>query len=142
MTIMGFDHVAIPCNDPEAILEFYGRLGFSVPTIAEWRSSVIPFFSIGFGDQKINVHAPALWQKEDFGLRGSAARPGCGDFCFVWQGEASELEKMLDDAKAPRVAGPVALVGGRGKGVSVYTRDPDGNLLEFIVYPDDRTPAA
>ena len=34
--------------------------------------------------------------------------------------------------------GPVPREGGRGggkaAGTSVYTRDPDGNLLEFIVY--------
>ena len=26
--------------------------------------------------------------------------------------------------------------GGTGVGTSTYVRDPDGNLLEFIVYPD------
>ena len=41
---------------------------------------------------------------------------------------------MLDRAGAEIVAGPVELVGGRGKGTSVYTRDPDSNLLEFIIY--------
>jgi hypothetical protein len=25
--------------------------------------------------------------------------------------------------------------GGRAKGISVYVRDPDSNLLEFIIYP-------
>jgi catechol 2,3-dioxygenase-like lactoylglutathione lyase family enzyme len=30
--------------------------------------------------------------------------------------------------------GPVARSGGRGWGVSVYFRDPDGSLLELITY--------
>ena len=29
---------------------------------------------------------------------------------------------------------PRRAAGGRTRGTSVYTRDPDGNLLEFIVY--------
>ncbi len=33
------------------------------------------------------------------------------------------------------IEGTVTRIGGRGKGVSVYFRDPDGNLLEFISYP-------
>src|SRR5260370_21942248 len=28
-----------------------------------------------------------------------------------------------------------ARLGGTSRGISNYTRDPDGNLLEFIVYP-------
>ena len=40
----------------------------------------------------------------------------------------------------PPVLGPVPREGGRGggrdMGVSIYTRDPDHNLLEFIVYED------
>jgi hypothetical protein len=32
--------------------------------------------------------------------------------------------------------GPVELTGGRGQGVSIYTRDPERNFLEFIIYGD------
>ncbi len=32
--------------------------------------------------------------------------------------------------------GIVDSYGRRGKGRSVYFRDPDGSLLEFITYPD------
>ena len=45
---------------------------------------------------------------------------------------------MLDAAGAPIEEGPVERVGGRdsgrAKGTSLYIRDPDRNLLEFIVY--------
>jgi len=138
MSISRFDHVAIPTSNPEAMMSFYGILGFQVPDLAEWRAEGRPFFSIVFGDNKINVHAPALWQDRRFQLRGPTAVPGCGDFCFVWSGPISLLRERLREAGAVIVEGPVERVGGRAggtaKGASIYTRDPDQNLLEFIVY--------
>ena len=134
MSIRGLDHVAMPTRQPEALIGFYGQLGFRVPTIEEWSRSKLPFFSMSFGDQKINVHAPALWERDDFTLRGPTAQPGCADLCFVWDSSVDALHARLRDAGAAIIAGPVELEGARGTGVSTYVRDPDGNLLEFIVY--------
>lgn len=138
MTVVAFDHVAIPTAKPEEMLRFYRALGFSAPAPEDWRAQNVPYFSIQFGENKINVHAPALWQNQAFTLRGHTARPGCGDFCFVWAGTLAELRAALQQAGAVIEEGPVERVGarraGREKGMSVYTRDPDDNLLEFIVY--------
>jgi catechol 2,3-dioxygenase-like lactoylglutathione lyase family enzyme len=134
LPVASFDHVALPTNKPEEMIAFYGALGFAVPDVEKWRAAGIPFFSIHLGNQKINVHAPALWQREDFTLRGPTAQPGCGDLCFVWEGGAERLRETLARARAEIIAGPVELPGGRGKGTSVYVRDPDANLLEFIIY--------
>ena len=138
MSVTGFDHVAIPTANPEAMLSFYRALGFTAPDAAEWRAQGVPLFSIQFGDNKINVHAPELWQNERFELRGLTAQPGCGDFCFVWSGSLADLKAALKRAGAEIVGGPVELIGGRdggrAQGTSIYTRDPDRNLLEFIVY--------
>lgn len=139
--VAAFDHVAIPTGRPEEMLRFYHTLRFTVPSPEEWRARGQPFFTIQFGDNKINVHAPALWGDAGFTLRGPTAQPGCGDFCFVWPGSLEELRQMLHDAGAPSEEGPVERVGGRdggrARGMSIYTRDPDRNLLEFIVYPAD-----
>ena len=68
-------------------------------------------------------------------LRAPAAKPPCGDLCFVWDGTAAALKAMLDRVGAKIVEGPVARQGGkRAAGMSTYIRDPDGNLLEFIIY--------
>ena len=136
MPVEGFDHVAIPTHRPEDLIAFYGALGFAVPDASAWLESGVPFFSIQFGNQKINVHCPAMWQNPDFDLKGPTAAPGCGDFCFVWKGAAADLRDTLDRAGAEVVAGPVELLGARGKGTSLYTRDPDSNLLEFIIYEE------
>jgi catechol 2,3-dioxygenase-like lactoylglutathione lyase family enzyme len=126
--VRGFDHVALPMQNTEAMLAFYSRLGFDVvegPTAC----------SVYIGDQMINFHRPAHWQDEAFKLRAPAAKPPCGDLCFVWEGTPTALNAMLDRAAAKIIDGPVGRQGGRRKaGSSVYVQDPDGNLLEFMIY--------
>jgi catechol 2,3-dioxygenase-like lactoylglutathione lyase family enzyme len=53
----------------------------------------------------------------------------------VWNGSAASLRSLLDSAGAEIIEGPVERQGGRRlSATSVYVRDPDGNLLEFMVY--------
>jgi catechol 2,3-dioxygenase-like lactoylglutathione lyase family enzyme len=126
--VRGFDHVALPMQNTDAMIAFYRALGFQVN---ESNAAV----SVYIGDQMINFHRPALWQSGTFTLRAPAAKPPCGDLCFVWDGTAAQLKAMLDRAGAKIFEGPVPRQGGRRKsGSSVYVRDPDENLLEFIVY--------
>ena len=126
--IRGFDHVALPMQNTEAMLAFYRGLGLEIAENAQ-------ACSVYIGNQMINFHRPALWQRETFTLRAPAAKPPCGDLCFVWDGTADSLKAMLDRAGAKMVEGPVARQGGRKAAASsVYVRDPDGNLLEFIIY--------
>jgi catechol 2,3-dioxygenase-like lactoylglutathione lyase family enzyme len=126
--VRGFDHVALPMQNTEAMLAFYRRLGFEVKEGTQ-------ACSVYIGEQMINFHRPALWQRESFTLRAPAAKPPCGDLCFVWEGTPAALKAMLDRADAKSIEGPVARQGGRQKAASsVYVRDPDGNLLEFMIY--------
>lgn len=126
--IKGFDHVALPMQNTDAMLAFYRGLGLQVVESAQ-------ACSVYVGDQMINFHRPALWQRESFTLRAPGARPPCGDLCFVWEGTPASLKAMLDRAGAKIEEGPVARQGGRRRASSsVYTRDPDGNLLEFMIY--------
>jgi catechol 2,3-dioxygenase-like lactoylglutathione lyase family enzyme len=126
--VAGFDHVALPMQNTEAMLTFYRGLGFDVNEGAQ-------ACSVYVGQQMINFHRPALWQRESFTLRAPAAKPPCGDLCFVWEGTPEALKAMLAKAGAKIVEGPVGRQGGRRKAASsVYVRDPDGNLLEFMIY--------
>jgi len=129
--VSGFDHVAAPMRNSEAMVRFYRALGFQVNEGGR-------ICSVHFGDHKINFHRPVLWQSEAFTLRASAAQPPCGDFCFVWEGSSDALVARLDRAGAAVIEGPVERQGGRhgraATGTSWYVRDPDGNLLEFIIY--------
>jgi catechol 2,3-dioxygenase-like lactoylglutathione lyase family enzyme len=116
-------------RDTEATVAFYRSLGLRVAENAH-------LVSVYVGDQMINFHRPATWQRPDVTLRAPAARPPCGDLCFVWEGSPESLTSLLDGAGAAIVEGPVSRQGGRrAAGSSVYVRDPDGNLVEFILYP-------
>jgi len=126
---LAIDHVALPLRHTEAMIAFYRSLGLRVDEN--------PFLvQVHLGHQMINFHQPGLWQG-DFSLRAPAAVPPCGDLCLVWPGPADTLTAALDRAGADIVEGPVERVGGRGVvASSVYVRDPDGNLLEFMIYPE------
>jgi catechol 2,3-dioxygenase-like lactoylglutathione lyase family enzyme len=128
-SVTGFDHVAVPMQDTDAMTAFYRALGFPVAENEH-------LLRVYVGSQMINFHRPAVWQRASFELRAPSARPPCGDFCFVWDGTAESLQALLDDAGAAIIEGPVAREGGRqADASSVYVRDPDGNLLEFMIYP-------
>jgi catechol 2,3-dioxygenase-like lactoylglutathione lyase family enzyme len=134
MPIAGIDHIALPTADGERFLAFYKSLGFTSTDEEEWRAGQYPIFSVACGDNKINVHPPGFYAN----LRGPTAVPGCGDLCFVWEGGLDALLQMLDEAHMTIIKGPVDRVGGRAGGtaesVSVYLRDPDDNLVEFMCY--------
>ena len=126
--VKGFDHVALPMQNTDAMLAFYRGLGLQVNEGAA-------ACSVYIGDQMIDFHRPATWQRESFTLRAPAAKPPCGDLCVVWEGTADSLKAWLDRAGAKVIEGPVGRQGGRQKAASsVYIRDPDGNLLEFMIY--------
>jgi len=126
--VRGFDHVAVPMQNTDAMVAFYRALGLQM---TETATAV----SVYVGDQMINFHRPSRWQNPADTLRAPAARPPCGDFCFVWEGPEESLKAALNRAGATVELGPVERAGGRRTtGTSYYVRDPDGNLLEFMLY--------
>jgi catechol 2,3-dioxygenase-like lactoylglutathione lyase family enzyme len=127
--IVGFDHVSLPMRDADAMAAFYRGLGLEIAA----NPHVVSVY-VGRG-QMINFHRPETWQRSGFTLRARAAEPPCGDLCFVWEGSAQALRESLERVGTAVVEGPVAREGGRRAGAtSVYVRDPDGNLLEFMTY--------
>ena len=129
MSVISIDHVAIPIGNVESMLSFYEIFGFTID-----RSLAPQLYAVQAASQKLNFHAPALWQNNRFTLRAPEAKPGCGDFCFVWQNDTDDLSQLLRKHAIEIEEGPVSRVGGKGQGMSTYVRDPDGNLVEFITY--------
>ena len=134
MASIGIDHIAIPTADAERLILFYKKLGFTINDEKEWREGKVNIFNIQVGDSKINVHPEGYISD----YRGPTAVPGCGDVCFVWNGPVDECVKLLTDAGVEIIRGPGERKGARQGGqipaVSLYARDPDDNLLEWMIY--------
>ena len=84
-----------------------------------------------FGEQQLNVHGPG---GRAFPVARDPVRPGNSDLCFAWEGPIDGAVERLRALGVEIEEGPMARSGVRGEGTSVYFRDPDGSLLEFISY--------
>jgi len=84
-----------------------------------------------FGEQQLNVHGPGASPEP---VARVPVPPGGSDLCFEWSGPIEEAIQHLEGHGIEVEMGPVKRSGTRGEGVSVYFRDPDGSLLEFISY--------
>ena len=85
-----------------------------------------------FGDTQLNVHGPGLDAGEL--VARIPVPPGGSDLCFEWPGPVEGAVAHLEEQGVPIEFGPRRTFGAKGLGTSVYFRDPDGTLLEFISY--------
>lgn len=121
MKIRALDHLVLTVASIEATCAFYTRvLGMDVERFAEGR------FALRFGDQKINLHQAG----KEFEPKADRATPGSGDLCFLTDTPAADVVAHLESLDIPVIQGPVPRTGATGPLISVYFRDPDGNLVE------------
>jgi catechol 2,3-dioxygenase-like lactoylglutathione lyase family enzyme len=119
------DHCVIAVSDWERSNAFYGDvIGAQVVERG-------PGFVYRFGHHQLNVHGPGV---EPHPVARERVRPGNSDLCFRWDGPIESAVAHLERHGVEVELGPVERVGAAGAGKSVYFRDPDGSLLEFISY--------
>jgi catechol 2,3-dioxygenase-like lactoylglutathione lyase family enzyme len=122
------DHTVVAVSDWETSNRFYREVvGAEVVPRGE-----PPRVAYRIGDTQLNVHGPGI--DESTNVARLPVQPGNSDLCFVWPGEITGALEHLDRHGVRVETGPVERFGARGRGTSVYFRDPDGSLLEFISY--------
>lgn len=125
MDLTGIDHFVLTVEDVEATCAFYSEvLDVEVVTFGEGRRA------LQFGDQKVNLHPAG----DEFEPKAALPTPGGGDFCVTTDAPIDTVERRLRDAGVEVVHGPVEQQGAVGPMLSVYFRDPDGNLVEVANY--------
>lgn len=129
--VSGTDHYVMYAGDPESIIRFYRDvLGCELDLVDEWRRGDLPIFRIVVTpDQYVNVHAAP----EPLHPRAHSAAPGGLDVCFSTWMSPDEVVAHLHQHGVEIELGPVERRTARGEpSLSVYCRDPDGNLVELM----------
>ena len=128
ITISHIDHLVLTVTDPDATCEFYQQvLGMTPVTFA---SGGVDRRALEFGNQKINLHQAG----REFEPKAVYPAPGSADLCLISETPHVETVTHLEEQGIAIELGPVERTGARGKIVSVYIRDPDGNLIEVSSY--------
>jgi catechol 2,3-dioxygenase-like lactoylglutathione lyase family enzyme len=125
------DHVVLYSGDSDATIRFYAEaLGFEVEGVDEWRLQKRPTFRIRINQyQFVNVHPAG----SDLKPRADNATPGGVDFCVLVPEPISEIAARLERHRVAVELGPVERSTASGeRSMSIYVRDPDGNLIEFM----------
>ncbi|ECP0572964.1 VOC family protein [Salmonella enterica] len=125
MIIDRIDHLVLTVSDISTTIRFYEEvLGFSAVTFKQNRKALI------FGAQKINLHQ----QEMEFEPKASRPTPGSDDLCFITSTPINDVVSEILQAGISIVEGPVERTGATGEIMSIYIRDPDGNLIEISQY--------
>lgn len=125
MEVSHLDHLVLTVKNIEITVDFYQRvLGMKPIQFGEGR------LALSFGNQKINLHQLG----KEFEPKAKRVQAGSADLCFVTNTPIVEVVEHIQEQGVVIEEGPVPRTGAMGKIVSVYIRDPDGNLIEISNY--------
>jgi catechol 2,3-dioxygenase-like lactoylglutathione lyase family enzyme len=120
MQVRALDHIVLVVNDVPATRRFYARvLGM---TSREERTGK---WSLHFGANKLSLQDA----RSSPNLAGRTV-PGSGNFCVLTDEPMTDVVAHLRREGVDIVEGPDQRAGATGPILSVYFRDPDGNLVE------------
>ncbi|MGN6513510.1 MAG: VOC family protein [Lysobacteraceae bacterium] len=118
---LALDHFVLTVASIEATVAFYREtVGATHVVFGAGRHA------LAFGAQKVNLHQAG----RELMPRALRPTPGAGDFCLLTDEPLAAVAARLATLGIPVEEGPVARTGAQGPLLSLYVRDPDGNLVE------------
>ena len=122
MVLDSLDHLVLTFPDLTVAIDFYTRvLGMRHEQFGEGRHAV------AFGNQKINFHQSGA----EFEPKAAYVQVGSADLCFLTTTPLESVIAELEEKNVRIELGPIRRTGATGPILSVYVRDPGGNLIEI-----------
>lgn len=122
MQINKLDHLVLTVRDITVTSSFYSKvIGMNAEKTDQGRHA------LHFGTSKINLHQLGA----EFTPHAKRPTPGSADLCFLTERPIDRIIEHLKEHHVPIEEGPVQRIGASGPLLSIYFRDPDGNLLEI-----------
>lgn len=124
--LASLDHLVLTVADLERTIVFYESV---LGMVAERFSPAdgTDRWALKFGSQKINLHLAGA----EFDPKSHRPTPGSADLCFVSEEPLSLWQSHLAEQGITVEEGPVPRTGATSPLLSIYIRDPDGNLIEI-----------
>lgn len=122
MELDAIDHLVLTVRDIPASIAFYTRvLGMREVTFGDNRRALT------FGQSKLNLHQAG----NEFEPKAAHPIPGAIDICLLTRTPMTAVMQHLAALHVAVIEGPIQRTGAQGPILSVYVRDPDGNLIEL-----------
>lgn len=123
--IAELDHVVFRCRDQKKMLDFYTRL---LGLVEERRIEQIGLIQLRAGRSMIDlVPSDAAIEEKSRNV---------DHICLgIEAADISAVARHLKECAVEVIGEPAARYGARGMGLSIYLRDPEGNIVELKQMP-------
>ena len=121
MEVNKIDHVVLTVQDIDETLAFYQKvLGMERVVCGEGR------VALKFGNHKLNLHESG----NEYEPKAMQPVPGSVDLCLITPTPLNEAIQHIESCGVVIIHGPVNRTGACGSLMSIYFRDPSGDLIE------------
>jgi glyoxylase I family protein len=125
LKIREIDHVVLRCRDQARMIDFYSRV---LGLVEERRMDQIGLIQLRAGASLIDL-VPASEPRSESGLN-------VDHFCLgIEIADLGEAVRYLRSNRVEVLGEPATRYGARGMGLSIYLRDPEGNVIELKQMP-------